>query len=117
MECYEVNKQIVIPVFCFVDPSDVRTANLSGYHSSNFLNEAEFVDKIIEDVLKKLQDKESIEQKRLVGFDENLASAESFMKVESQVVQILGNWGTGTISKTTLTSAAFENFFISLQKM
>ncbi|XP_054809160.1 disease resistance protein RPV1-like isoform X2 [Prosopis cineraria] len=130
MECHEVNKQIVIPVFYFVDPSDVRyqkgiyadafarheykfkddmeklqlwrsvlnqTANLSGYHSSNFRNESEFIDKIIEDVLKKLQDKESIEPKRLVGFEENLASVESFMKVDSQEVQILGIWGMGGI--------------------
>ncbi|XP_054782005.1 disease resistance protein Roq1-like [Prosopis cineraria] len=177
MECNEANGQIVLPVFYYVNPSDVRhqkgtyaesfahleqkfkdnlnqlpiwgcvlkifaylfgyhsfndheqrfkdnmgklkiwrsvlkkTAGLSGYHSSNFQNESQLIDAIVQDVLKKLKDHNLVVPKsQLVGFDHNLDIVESLMKITSQEVRVLGIWGVGGIGKTTLARATFDKF-------
>ncbi|KAI9119898.1 hypothetical protein K1719_009287 [Acacia pycnantha] len=88
-----------------------KTANLSGYHSSNFFKESDLIDQIIKDVSKKLEGKDTIEPKRqLIGFQENLATIESFMKVDSHEVRVIGIWGKGGIGKTTLAQVIFDKF-------
>ncbi|KAI9073772.1 hypothetical protein K1719_044269 [Acacia pycnantha] len=88
-----------------------KSAHLSGYHySSDFQNECNLVDEIVKDILDKLEEKVPIKPKHLVGFDENFASVESFMKIESLEVPILGIWGMGGIGKTTLARAMFDKF-------
>ncbi|XP_028796180.1 TMV resistance protein N-like [Neltuma alba] len=88
-----------------------ETANLSGYHhSSNFQNESDLIDGIIKDVSKKLEGKDTIEPKRLIGIEENLATIESFMKDDSQKVGVLGIWGKGGVGKTALARATFDKF-------
>ncbi|KAI9072653.1 hypothetical protein K1719_045373 [Acacia pycnantha] len=91
MECKETNEQIVIPVFYDIDPSHVR-------HQT------------VKDILDKLEEKVPIKPKHLVGFDEIFSSVESFMKIESLEVRILGIWGMGGIGKTTLARAMFDKF-------
>ncbi|XP_054780100.1 putative disease resistance protein At4g11170 [Prosopis cineraria] len=88
-----------------------KTADLSGYHSSNFQNESQLIDAIVQDVLKKLEDNNPVApQSHLVGFDQNLAIVESLMKITSQEVLVLGIWGVGGIGKTTLARATFDKF-------
>ncbi|XP_028773575.1 TMV resistance protein N-like [Neltuma alba] len=60
-----------------------KTADLSGYHSSNFQNESELINAIVEGVLKKLEDKSPIvPRSQLVGFHQNFISVESLMEIE-----------------------------------
>ncbi|XP_054780083.1 disease resistance protein RPV1-like [Prosopis cineraria] len=88
-----------------------KTADLSGYHSSNFQNESQLIDAILQDVLKKLEDNNPVApQSHLVGLDQNLAIVESLMKITSQEVLLLGIWGVGGIGKTTLARATFDKF-------
>ncbi|KAI9073732.1 hypothetical protein K1719_044307 [Acacia pycnantha] len=88
-----------------------KSANLSGYHSSEFQNESKLIDAIVEDVLKKLEDNSPITPKsQLIGFHQNFTCVESLMEIQLQEVRILGIWGMGGIGKTTLARAIFDKF-------
>ncbi|XP_028773583.1 TMV resistance protein N-like [Neltuma alba] len=88
-----------------------ETAHLSGYHSSNFQDESELINAIVEDVFKKLEvNTQIVPRSQLIGFHQNFTNVESLMKIESPEVRVLGIWGPGGIGKTTLASAIFDNF-------
>ncbi|KAI9120043.1 hypothetical protein K1719_009012 [Acacia pycnantha] len=75
-----------------------NTANLSGHHSSNYFNESDLIDDIVKNVSKKLEDKDITEPKnQLIGFQKDLTTVESFMKVDSEEVRVIGIWGKGGI--------------------
>ncbi|KAJ7961744.1 Disease resistance protein (TIR-NBS-LRR class) [Quillaja saponaria] len=161
LDCMEKNKQIVIPVFYKIDPSNVRNqrgsyslfpkhwrlifqgnmnklskwkaalteaASLSGRHSMNFMSEPTLMDKLVQEILLKLNrlSPSEFNFKDLVGMKRHIknvesqlhigsskksqlqigSSKESQLQIQSSKVRTLGIWGMPGIGKTAIAEAA-----------
>ncbi|XP_016650795.1 PREDICTED: TMV resistance protein N-like [Prunus mume] len=136
--CKKSHGQVVIPIFYRIDPSDVRkqqgtyaledrplkrsrdevanwraaleeAANMSGFHySSKTGTEADFVEKVAQVVLTKLNRESSSDLKGLVGIEKKIGKIESLLCLGSPGVCCVGIWGMGGIGKTTLADAVFH---------
>ncbi|XP_027337254.1 disease resistance protein RML1A-like [Abrus precatorius] len=93
-----------------------EAANLSGFHSSNFKNDAELIEEIIKCVLKTMNDLHQVnskvyvgsDSKVLVGIDKRIAHLILLLDLESEGVRLIGIWGMGGIGKTTIAKEAFK---------
>ncbi|XP_028753808.1 TMV resistance protein N-like [Neltuma alba] len=86
-----------------------RAANLSGWDSSKYWNEADLIEKIVKCVLKKLDRIYRIDCfEGLVGIHERIVPLESFLSEESKDVQFIGIWGMAGVGKTTIAAAVFK---------
>ncbi|KAH9726827.1 Disease resistance-like protein DSC1 [Citrus sinensis] len=139
LECKSTNGQIVVPVFYHVDPSDVRkqtgsfrdafvkhkkqmaekvqkwrdalteASNLSGWNSMTIRSEAELVDVIVKDILKKLENiTVSTNFDGLVGLNSRIEKIKSLLCIGRPDFRIVGIWGMGGTGKTTLAGAIFN---------
>ncbi|XP_044470554.1 disease resistance protein RUN1-like [Mangifera indica] len=82
-------------------------ANLSGFDSKNYRNEASLVISIVDDILKRLDyDSSVFYTKNLVGLDSSIKKIENLLCTEG--VRKVGIWGIGGIGKTTLAKAIFN---------
>ncbi|KAG5053998.1 hypothetical protein JHK85_006508 [Glycine max] len=85
-----------------------NSANLSGINSTNFRNEAELLEDIIDHVLKRLNKKPINNSKGLIGIDKPIADLESLLRQESKDVRVIGIWGMHGIGKTTIVEELFN---------
>ncbi|GAU19091.1 hypothetical protein TSUD_79130 [Trifolium subterraneum] len=141
LNCKESYGREVIPVFYKVDPSNVRhqrqsyaddlvkhhqrfgdkmdvwkaaltqVAGLSGWNSQVTSPESILVEKIAEDIFKKLnRHVSSGYYEGLTGMDKHIEEIQSLLQLELPTVRMIGIWGMGGIGKSTIANAIFEKF-------
>ncbi|KAJ4710459.1 Disease resistance protein (TIR-NBS-LRR class) family [Melia azedarach] len=88
-----------------------EVAMLSGFDSHVIRSENVLIEKIVEDILKRLSDMFSSNlNKDLVGVESRIKEIELSLSYGSMDVYSLGIWGIGGIGKTTIASAIFNKF-------
>ncbi|KAJ0763435.1 putative TIR domain, P-loop containing nucleoside triphosphate hydrolase [Helianthus annuus] len=137
MECVDTRGQIVIPIFYFVDPSDVRkqkgkygeaftkhkmenkqkveswrkalekAGNLSGWVINENSHEAKCISDIVGTISSRLSSLNTNDNKDLIGIETRLQDLISKLEFGSGGVRMVGIWGVGGGGKTTLASAAY----------
>ncbi|CAL9241613.1 unnamed protein product, partial [Arabidopsis halleri] len=83
-------------------------ANLLGYHSQNFKNEATMIEEIANDLLVKLNLTPSKDFEDFVGIEDHIAEMSLLLHLESEEVRMVGIWGPSGIGKTTIARALFS---------
>ncbi|RDX62142.1 putative disease resistance protein, partial [Mucuna pruriens] len=79
-----------------------ESANIAGFHSSNYRDEAELVEEIVKSVSMRLKNVHQVNSKGLVGIGKRIADVESLLQLEATDVRIIGIWGMGGIGEEDL---------------
>ncbi|CAA7030293.1 unnamed protein product [Microthlaspi erraticum] len=85
-----------------------NVANLLGYHSVTWGNEATMIEAIVNDVLDKLLLTPSKDFENFVAIDEHISQMSELLELESEEVKMIGIWGSSGIGKTTIARTLFN---------
>ncbi|CAF1894700.1 unnamed protein product [Brassica napus] len=83
-------------------------ANLVGFHSQTWDDEAKMIEEIANDVVCKLNLTPSRDCKDYAGLEDHIAKLSLLLHLESEEVRIVGIWGTSGIGKTTIARVLYN---------
>ncbi|XP_045787764.1 disease resistance protein RPV1-like isoform X2 [Trifolium pratense] len=85
-----------------------KSADISGFPSSDFSNDAKLIEEIVKVVLKRLDHGRLVNSKGIVGIGKQISNVESLLQLESQDVRAIGIWGMSGIGKTTIAEEVYS---------
>ncbi|CAN6824976.1 unnamed protein product [Brassica oleracea] len=86
-----------------------EVAQITGYHSTNWLSEAEMIEDIVTDVSNKLNlSAPSSDFVSLVGMESKMKEMRRLLQLDSNEVRKIGIWGPPGIGKTTIARSLFN---------
>uniref|UniRef100_A0A1J3H866 ADP-ribosyl cyclase/cyclic ADP-ribose hydrolase n=1 Tax=Noccaea caerulescens TaxID=107243 RepID=A0A1J3H866_NOCCA len=85
-----------------------NVANLLGYHSVTWGNEATMIEAIANDLLNKLLLTPSKDFENFVGIEDHISKMSELLDLESEEVKMIGIWGSSGIGKTTIARVLFN---------
>ncbi|KAL9858573.1 putative TIR domain, AAA+ ATPase domain, P-loop containing nucleoside triphosphate hydrolase [Arabidopsis thaliana] len=83
-------------------------ANMLGFDSATWDDEAKMIEEITNDVLGKLLLTTPKDSEELVGIEDHIAEMSLLLQHESEEVRMVGIWGSSGIGKTTIARALFR---------
>ncbi|XP_057997737.1 disease resistance protein RPV1 isoform X1 [Hevea brasiliensis] len=86
----------------------MEAANLSGWDSKNYRLESELIDKVVNQIMKKLYPISFSACPGLVGVDAHTNKILPLLCIETADVRFIGIWGMDGIGKTTTTEVLFS---------
>ncbi|KAJ8759092.1 hypothetical protein K2173_004098 [Erythroxylum novogranatense] len=87
-----------------------KAADLAGFDSREFRNDDLLINKIVEDILEKLNQSMPCDDfAHIVGMDSRIKEIKELFTISSSKTRILGIWGMGGIGKSTTAEVIYHN--------
>ncbi|XP_057733515.1 putative disease resistance protein At4g11170 [Arachis stenosperma] len=84
-----------------------KSADLAGFTQKK-MTEADLIEKVIKCLLKKLNDRQQVNSKELVGIGKPISLLELILSPTLEDVRVIGIWGMPGMGKTTLALEVFD---------